>query len=121
MTFPPDFGHPNKRDCARMSDMARKKRRVYTAEQKEDAVAAAKACGSAAQVARDLGIHGSVVSAWVRKAEIDAGNGPEGALTTDERTELVRLRREIRVLEQERAFLKKASAFFAKESDPRTR
>ena len=101
--------------------MARKKRRAYSAEQKEDAVAAVNACGSVSKVARELGIHASVVSAWVRKAEIDAGNGPPGALTTDEKTELARLRREVKVLEQERAFLKKASAFFAKESDRRTR
>ena len=54
-------------------------------------------------------------------ADIDEGNGPEGALTTDERAELLRLRRENRRLEQERDFLKKAAAFFAKKEDRRSR
>ena len=101
--------------------MTKKTRRTYSPEQKADAVAAVRACGSASQVARDLGIHASVINAWVRKAEIDSGNGPAGALTSDEKVELARLRREVKVLEQERAFLKKASAFFAAETDRRTR
>ena len=53
---------------------------------------------------------------WVRQAAVDGGHGPEGALTTDERQELYRLRRELRQVKMERDFLKKATAFFAKES-----
>jgi transposase len=54
---------------------------------------------------------------WVRQAEIDAGRGTTpGALTTEEREELGRLRRENRTLRMERDILKKATAFFAKEN-----
>jgi len=62
-----------------------------------------------------------VLRNWVKQAEIDAGKGPNGALTTDERAELVKLRRDNRRLSQERDFLKKAAAFFAKEDDRRSR
>ena len=59
-----------------------------------------------ASVARDLGVHDSVVGLWVRKARIDAGKGPPGALTTAEREELTKLRKQVRVLEMERTILK---------------
>ena len=51
----------------------------------------------------------------MRQAEIDAGRGAPGALTTEEREEFGRLRRENRTLRMERDILKKATAFFAKE------
>ena len=50
------------------------------------------------------------------QAEIDDGRGPTGALTTEEREELKRLRREVRQVTMERDFLKKATAFFAREN-----
>jgi transposase len=53
---------------------------------------------------------------WVKRAEIDAGNGPKDALTTAERQELQQLRRDNKRLMMEREILKKAAAFFAKES-----
>jgi transposase-like protein len=58
----------------------------------------------------------SAVRAWVRQTAIDGGRGVAGSLTTEEREELVRLRREVRTLRQERDILKKATAFFARES-----
>ena len=63
--------------------------------------------------AKDL----EVARSWVKQADIDDGQGPEGALTTEEREELRRLRRDNRRLTMERDFLKKAAAFFAKDSD----
>ena len=67
-------------------------------------------------LAADLGISSEALRHWVRRADADAGRGQPGALTTDERVELRRLRREYHVLKQERAILKKAAAFFAKET-----
>ena len=68
------------------------------------------------QVAEDLGINVSVIRSWVRQERIDRENGKSGELTTEERAELRRLRRENRVLREEREILKKAAAFFAKET-----
>lgn len=68
------------------------------------------------QIARDLGINDQTLRNWVKRAEIDAGYGAPGDLTTDERAELTRLRRENRLLQQEREILKKAAAWFAKET-----
>jgi transposase len=48
---------------------------------------------------------------WVNQSRIDEQGSPQGALTTSERQELVQLRRDVKRLEQERAFLKKAAAF----------
>lgn len=101
--------------------MARRERRKYPAEQKADAVRLAREVGNVSKVARDLGIHETTLHNWVKQAKIDEGGGPEGALTTDEREELRRLRRENRTLEMERDFLKGAAVFFAKEQDRRTR
>ena len=94
-----------------------KRRNRYTAEFRAEAVRLVKASGkSCAAIARDLGVPASCLSRWVAQAEVDAGRGPAGALTTEEKQELARLRRENRELRMEREILKKATAFFAKES-----
>jgi transposase len=67
-----------------------------------------------AQVARDFDLTETAVRTWVRQAEIDAG-GREG-LTSEEREELSRLRRENRRLAADVDLLKRATAFFAKET-----
>lgn len=101
--------------------MAQRKRRHFTPEQKADAVQLVRRTGNMSKVARDLDLTETSLRNWVKQAEIDAGKGPEGALTSSEREELQRLRRENRTLEMERDFLKKAAAFFAKEQDRPTR
>jgi len=68
------------------------------------------------QIATDLGIGESVLRRWVHRAEVDAGNGGHKELTSEEKQELGHLRREVRELRMEREILKKAAAFFAKES-----
>ena len=83
-----------------------------------EAVELARTSGqSLAQVARNLGVHYETLRLWVRQAAVDGGQR-EG-LTTSEREELGRLRRENRILKEEREILRKAAAFFAAESAPR--
>ena len=69
------------------------------------------------QIARDLGINEQTLRNWIKRAEIDAGRGEIGELTSDERAELTRRRRENRVLQQEKEILKHAAAWFAKETE----
>jgi transposase len=98
-------------------NQARRKRRKFTAEFKERAVNLVLKQGmSVADVARDLDVVASGLHQWVRQAKIDQGKGPPGALTTEEKLELAQLRKENRILREERDILKKAAAFFAKEN-----
>jgi transposase len=92
-------------------------RRTFSEEFKREAIRlVVDGKRSITGVAKELGLYQSTLGRWVKQAGIDAGRGPAGALTTDEREELGRLRREIRTLREEREFLKKATAFFAKEN-----
>ena len=65
------------------------------------------------QLAKQLGVSRRALELWVRQADIDEGRGPAGALTSAEREELRRLRRENRELRMVTEILKKAEAFFA--------
>ena len=97
--------------------MAKRKRRAFTPEFKAETVRLVRSGGkSIGQVARDLDLTESALRLWVRQAEIDDGRGKPGELTTEERQELQRLRRENKELRIEREILKKAAAFFAKEN-----
>jgi transposase len=69
------------------------------------------------QLAADLGCSEASISGWLKQADLDAGQRHDG-LTTAEHEELRQLRSENRILRMERDLLKKAAAFFAKESDP---
>jgi len=94
-----------------------RKRRKFTAEFKAEAVALCKVGDrSINQVAKALDLTETALRSWVKRSDIDVGNGPPGALTTAEREELTRLRRENKRLQMEREILKKAAAFFAKEN-----
>ena len=68
------------------------------------------------ELARDLGVSEQALRGWIKRSEVDAGRGQPGELTTAEREELRRLRREVKVLQQEREILRKAAAFFARET-----
>ena len=79
--------------------MAKRKRRAFTTEFKAQAVRIVRESGKpVGTVARQLDLTETALRNWVRQAEIDAGSGPAGALTTAEREELGRLRRENRTL-----------------------
>ncbi len=62
-----------------------------------------------------IGVSDPTLRHWVHQTEID--DGTRDGLTTSERIELAQLRREVRILKQEREIVKKAAAFFARESD----
>jgi transposase len=95
----------------------KKQRRHFTPEYKAEVVALVRKSGkSAGQVAHDLDLTETSVRAWVKQADIDEGKGPKGALTTAEREELAALKREVKTLRMERDILRKATAFFAKET-----
>ena len=95
--------------------MSKKPRRRFSKEFKAETVRLFKTSDKTmAAIARDLDVSISAARSWVKQARIDNGQG-QGEMTTDEREELTRLRRENRVLKMEREILKKATAFFAKE------
>ena len=98
--------------------MAARTHRTYPAEFKAEAVRLARTSGQPLRkTAEDLGVSVEGLREWVKRAATDAGER-EG-LTTEERAELSRLRRENHVLRMERDILKKAAAFFARESESR--
>src|SRR4051794_11508011 len=95
--------------------MAPRARRNFSAEFKAETIELIRTSGKTiGQVCRDLDLTETAVRRWVQQAEIDAGKRP--GLTTAERTELAELRRQNRILREEREILKKAAAFFAKET-----
>jgi transposase len=99
--------------------MPKKTRSRYTEEFKAEAVQLARSSPerSIRQLAYELGIADQTLRTWIKQAEADRG-AREG-LTTQEREELRRLRRENKILREEREILKKAAAFFAKEDGTR--
>jgi transposase len=93
----------------------RRPRRSFSREFKAEVVDLVRQDGNtAASVARDLELTETAVREWVRQADVD--DGRRDGLTGAERDELARLRRENRVLREERDILKRATAFFARET-----
>jgi transposase len=92
--------------------MSPKPRRQFTNEQKAEAVRiVAQSDKSITQIAKEMGLTESALRNWVKQAEIDQKRSPNSPLTTEERQELARLRRDNKRLQMERDFLKKAAAF----------
>jgi transposase len=103
-----------------MESMGRKKprpRRSFAAEFKAEIVELCqRGDRSVGQVARDFDLTETAVREWIKQAERDAGTRQDGGLTSAERQELVQLRRECRQLREDVEILKRATAFFAKET-----
>lgn len=92
-----------------------RRRRSFTPELKAEIVdACRRGDRSVGQVARDFNLTETAVRAWVKQADVDAGR--QDGLTTAEREELAQLRRENRRLREDVEILKRATAFFVKET-----
>lgn len=93
----------------------RRSRREFTDAYKAEVVALCqKGDRSIAEVARDLDLTETSLRRWVAQAEVDAGRKP--GMTSGEQAEMARLRRENRVLREERDILKRAVSFFARDA-----
>jgi transposase len=96
----------------------KRKRRRFSEEYKAETVRLMRSSGqSMGQMALELGIGETALRRWAQQAEVEAGRGRAGVLKRSEREELAELRRENQRLRMEREILKKATAFFAKESE----
>jgi transposase len=97
--------------------MKMNKRKAYSDEFKTEAVRRVQEDGkTGSEVARELGVKRQHVAAWLKRAAALTGQKQRDVLDVDDRAELLRLRRENDRLKMEREILKKAAAFFAKES-----
>jgi len=98
-----------------MDAKERRPRRRFSAEFKAEVVELVRSSGkTVGAVAREMDLTETAVRDWVRQADIDAGR--RDGLTTAEREELSQLRKENRILREERDILKRATAFFARET-----
>lgn len=98
-----------------MENRQQRSRRIFTPEFKAEVVELCRAGDRAiGQVARDLGLTETSARNWVSQAEVDAG--VRDGLTSAEREEMTRPRKEVRVLREDRDILRRATAFFARET-----
>ena len=89
--------------------------RQYTPEFRQNAIELVRSAGRpASQVAQEIGVHPTTLGGWVSQAKIDEGE--KQGVTSDAKARIAALEKENRVLRMERDFLKKATAFFAKET-----
>lgn len=95
--------------------MSRRHKR-YPQEYKRRMVELYRSGRSAESLGREFEASANAILKWIKQAEIDEGRGGDGELTTTEREELRRLRRRVAELQEEREILKKAAAWFARES-----
>ncbi|WP_081236661.1 transposase [Streptomyces viridosporus] len=98
--------------------MGSKYTKRYTAEFKRDAIALVDSTGrTVTEVARELGVSPESLRNWYRQTKVDRGEGRPGELTSAEREELKRLRKQSAEQAKTIEVLRKAAVFFAKESD----
>ena len=88
----------------------------YTVEFRRQVVELFRAGRSSGELSREFGMSSQTVRNWVRQADLDEGRREDG-LSSDERSELTRLKRENRQLRLEREILSKAAAWFARETE----
>ena len=98
-----------------MSDEKKKHRQPYPAEFREQMVALARAGRTPDELAEEFEPTSQTIRNWLRQADLDEGRRSDG-LTSSERDELRRLRKEVKNLRIEREILGKAAAWFARES-----
>ena len=99
--------------------MAKSQKR-YSAELQEQLIRLARSGRSPKDLAREFEPSEQTIRNWVKQAELDEGSRTDG-LTTDEREELARLRRENARLKEEREILSKAAAWFAQETEKKSK
>lgn len=92
------------------------KRRRLAPHKKSRIVELVRSGRSVGSLAREIGVSEQTIRNWVKESDLDEGHGSDG-MTSESRRELRRLERENKRLRMERDILKKAAAWFAKESD----
>jgi transposase len=117
--FPRDSGHLITVDYGDQEVSMSRKRRSFTQEFRAEAVRLVHSGRETAEVAREIGVRSDTLRNWVQQAEGRAGLKAEtvsvsGGRRTEQEEEIRKLRREVEVLKEERDFLKKAAAYFAR-------
>ena len=99
-----------------MAQKERRARRSFTSEFKAEVVELVRQPGNTAgSVARDLNLSETAVRAWAKQADLDQGRRSDG-LTSEQLSEMAQLRKELREAREEREILKRAVAFFVRET-----